>query len=980
MREINSKLNIELDKLNQRQKQAVTNIDGPLLTLAGPGTGKTQCIALRIAYILNMTDMDATNILCLTFSNAGVKAMKDRLIKLIGGEAEKITVATYHSFANTIVQSPRGEGEGKSQSKVLTKLQSYMILEQLLGDQDVAGDYFELKPPSSVTLKAFADLFSLLKKDGISSDDIKKYSDRCLNDLLPNDPAYNLKRKPELNAEGRTLRDKIIKFSKDIPNLYTEYTNVLSKKGLYQYEDMLEDAISILQDDESKLLDLQERYQYILVDEFQDTNARQLQMLELLIQNVEKPNLFVVGDDDQTIYKFQGASQQNFIRLSQLLPDLHTIVLDTNYRSTGQLLEHSFEIIRHNTQRHELKTEALIPGRDLTVTNSGCVLTSYVDADQEAYSVAKKIAEMTQEKEHVGQIAVLARRNSELDNIKRWLLYLNIPFQHNQTKENLLGDKIGKRIYHLTMFIKYAEVDKDLSDQYFVNYLMELGHVEPLLMSYLKYKELKPQGQYFYSWLYATQEEIISKYNLQVLIDKIDQLLVKKMLQIDDEVKQLIEDAVGLSVHNERSGNIMEGWTEFLSEFLVTDKQKTIVSLAENLFYHDQLDIAIDFISPNTTNTQVILSTIHSSKGLEYENVFVIGCENTNWEDVRKKSTVKVPKLLNQFIKQDDDDIEDLRHVIYVATTRAKHRLFLSFATYSPGGKERILSQILSPLMSTEAAFEHAGIVDVPSSRGNKRNFSFTREIATLVNNKLSQFSISPSSTHGWADCQNKFFFRNICGFPDLNYEVFTFGTAVHKVLEVIAGDRNVQGSPGSIPELVESVFADFQNKFHSLHFRRYKAYAVHMLPEYLKNFPIAGNFQREKELAITLQNGVRIKGVLDRYSIHNDVIKIVDYKTGANEKPITEFKNDTDPGSGLWRQAAIYYMLASHQFTEVKEIGINFHYVEIPKEKTFNNIVGTDFENWLEEMWHQIQALSFERTCADEHCVYCRSAAQFAS
>jgi DNA helicase-2/ATP-dependent DNA helicase PcrA len=979
MREINSKLNNEVNKLNLKQKQAVTEIDGPMLTLAGPGTGKTQCIALRIAFVLNMTDMDTTNILCLTFSNAGVKAMKERLLQLIGPEAEKINVATYHSFANSIVQSKVQAYEGKSQNKVLNKLQSYMIIEQMLGDKEVSGDYFEMKPPSPVTLKAFADLFSLLKKEAISADDIKQYAETCLSDLLPNDPAYNLKRKAELNADGKKLKDKIIKFSNRIPALYTQYTDILSKKGLYEYEDMLQDAISILQNDESKLQDLQERYQYILVDEFQDTNARQLQMLELLIQNVEKPNLFVVGDDDQTIYKFQGASQQNFIRLSQLLPDLNTIVLDTNYRSTGRLLEHSFELIRHNTQRHELKTAVLKVGKELNAANSGCVVTSYFDADQEAYAVARKIAEMTREKEDVGQIAVLARRNSELDKIKQWLIYLDIPYQQNKTKENLLEDTIGKRIYYLTMFIKFAGVDNNLSDQYFVNFMMELGHVEPLLLSYLKFKELKLKGQCFYRWFCTAAAEIISKYNLQGFISDIDQLLVKKTLQIDDEAKQLIEVAVGLSAIDERSGNILEGWTSFLGEFLETDKQKTILSLADNLFYHDQLNIGIDFNSPKITNTQVILSTIHSSKGLEYENVFVIGCENTNWEDVRKKSAVKVPKLLNQFIKQDDDDIEDLRHLIYVAATRAKHRLFFSLATYSAGAKDQKLSEIISPLMYTEAFFEHPGIIEVPSSRGKKRNFNFTTELDTLVKNKLSQFSISPSSTHGWADCQNKFFFRNICGLPDVNNEVFTFGTAVHKVLEVIAGDRNVQASPGSIPELVESVFAGFQNKFHPLHFRRYKAYAAYMLPEYLNNFPIIGNFQREKKIAITLQNGVRIKGVLDRYSIHNDVIKIVDYKTGANEKPITEFRNDTDPGSGLWRQGAMYYMLASHQFTEVKEIGINFHYVEIPKEKTFNNIVGADFENWLEQMWHHIQALSFERTCADEHCVYCKSAAQFA-
>jgi DNA helicase-2/ATP-dependent DNA helicase PcrA len=330
--------------LNPQQKEAVTQIEGPLLVFAGPGTGKTKVLSVRIGHILQQTDVGPGAIICLTFTNTGVQSMKKNLRHLLGPEADKIEVHTYHSFASKLIHWGGFEGFTPGQT-VLTDAQRFMILEKLLTDPSVAGAYLSEKPRSRGFLMSMAEIFSDFKKQDIDNALLNQYIDQEI-EYVKNDPDHQ-KKYGGLKKEAIKLLNDLKEF-RDLGGIYDAFIEELDRKNKFEYEDLLNKALCRLMENTSFLSTIQETYQYILVDEFQDTNSKQLKLIDLLISGVEQPNLFVVGDDDQCIYKFQGASNENLQHLFELAPGIRTISLRTNYRSTASIINLSHEIIRNN--------------------------------------------------------------------------------------------------------------------------------------------------------------------------------------------------------------------------------------------------------------------------------------------------------------------------------------------------------------------------------------------------------------------------------------------------------------------------------------------------------------------------------------------------------------------------------------------------------------------------------------------------------
>jgi DNA helicase-2/ATP-dependent DNA helicase PcrA len=335
----NNKYNQEFDQLNTAQKQAVDSINGPLILLSGAGSGKTTVIALRCCNILQKTDMKPSNLLALTYSNAGVQSMKKKLKSLMGEAADQVKVTTFHSFAHEIIIENNAVGT-KNNTTILTPGQRFMILEKLLANPKTAGTFYDIKPVSAKKLHSLHSIFSLFKKECITNEEIISYTNQCLESILPYEEGYTLK-KGGLNAEGKKLAKKIEDFSKSIIPLYEEYQSVLEEKSKIEFQDMLNDAVYILETNTALRQKFQEQYQYITVDEYQDTNKIQVALLGLLIKDVQSPNLCIVGDESQTIFRFQGAHISNFEWISNMLPEIQTIVLDTNYRSTTNILNKS---------------------------------------------------------------------------------------------------------------------------------------------------------------------------------------------------------------------------------------------------------------------------------------------------------------------------------------------------------------------------------------------------------------------------------------------------------------------------------------------------------------------------------------------------------------------------------------------------------------------------------------------------------------
>lgn len=247
-------------ELNSNQKKAVDAINGPLCVLANAGSGKSTVVALRCCNILQKTDMKPSNILCLTFSNAGVNSMKKKLRDLMGSAADQVKVSTFHSFAHDIIIENHDHSSSKNTS-ILTPGQRFMILEKLLSNPKSAGSFYDVKPASAKKLQSLHNIFNLFKKECITNENIISYTNQCLESILPYEDEYLLK-SGGLNKKGRDLAQKIEDFSKSIIPLYNEYQSVLEDKKKIEFQDMLNDAVYILKSNISLRQTMQERYQY----------------------------------------------------------------------------------------------------------------------------------------------------------------------------------------------------------------------------------------------------------------------------------------------------------------------------------------------------------------------------------------------------------------------------------------------------------------------------------------------------------------------------------------------------------------------------------------------------------------------------------------------------------------------------------------------------------------------------------------------
>ncbi len=961
-------------ELNSNQKKAVDAINGPLCVLANAGSGKSTVVALRCCNILQKTDMKPSNILCLTFSNAGVNSMKKKLRDLMGSAADQVKVSTFHSFAHDIIIENHDPSSSKNTS-ILTPGQRFMILEKLLSNPKSAGSFYDVKPASAKKLQSLHNIFNLFKKECITNENIISYTNQCLESILPYEEEFLLKN-GGLNKKGRDLAQKIEDFSKSIIPLYNEYQSVLEDKKKIEFQDMLNDAVYILESNISLRQTMQERYQYIMVDEFQDCNKIMVALLGLLIKDVESPNLCIVGDELQTIYRFQGANLSNFDWVSNMLPEIQTIVLDVNYRSTTNILNASYGLISQSQHIHPLKRSPMVCGnKELGEwQNETPKITSFHNQEQEGFSIAKSISSLLQSAAPDENIIVLARTNNDLKPIQKHLSALGIDFRLNFSKNNVLETQFGKIIFNALMCLKFMDKDAEVADAYFCNLLIEAGHKEDLGYAYMLYKKENTTLP-FMTWLGLLENnerlgQIIEISNDLSVIEDF------KYKEINEDLSYFFVKHIYKINKGEPKAVIRDEWDSFLSQFLRSDSKKSLESLAELLEYYRHYDLSIDYLDAAPTKSRVILSTIHGTKGLEYDHVFLISLVNTAYEDKGDVyGSINIPKLLNRFIVTEAEDVEDLLKLIYVAMTRAKKNLNLSYYRESFNGKPVSLTALLTPqIISNSISVLEVGSFELPEYNTEKCSLILDDAYMELVKEKLDNFHLSPSSISNWLSCENKFFYHNICKIPGLPSAPTSFGQLLHSTLEYIVDSSNLQPTPTDIGYIVDNVFQKFQHRFHPLHRNVYKRYAKLVIEKYLSINPI---FKKplftEKYLTTTLSNGVRINGFIDRIDQIESGFHVIDYKSNKFAEKLEPFIDEANIGNGYWKQAAIYKMLLTDNFPDVNNIELSFDYLTLDKRFDFGDENTQKFQDWLLGIWNDIHSISFRKTCSDQKCNYCK-------
>jgi len=964
--------------LNAKQKEAVDQIEGPVLVLAGPGTGKTEVLGVRIGNILKQTDMFPSNILCLTFSNAGVEAMKQRLNELIGETAEQIGVYTFHKFCNQIIGIHKNTSETANDRSLLNDGQRQMIVEKLLYENLGPKDPKFLKPTPAFVTSSYINLLKTIKQSGLNKADLIILAEHCIYDILPKDEKY-LKKNGELKSTGLHLKNKIEKFAFEIGELYEKYENELRIRKKYEFEDMLNEATVLLNNDSDLLAKFQEQYQYILVDEFQDTNIKQLNLISTLIKGNYEPNLFIVGDDDQCIYKFQGASKESFDRIRTELSKLFTIVLEANYRSTGPLLNDFFSLISDNRDRETQKNKALTAGNKKYFSNEypGTLIREFTSKDQEAYQVACLIKERIESGLESSEIAVLARTHNQYEGVCKWLTYFKIPCRNSGSRSDLLCTPFGKSLYNIIQFIRLYGKDDKLADVYLSQFLLSKGNHKEIVKAYLKYKSSDATS--FMHWL-DEHQEIASIEWLSFFLLELKKALSAKDDYLNSETKNTLDTLTGLGNINFIDNEAKTSWDNFCAEFLSSDKQKTTTSLAELLLYYkeNKLPIRIEHKTDfEVQKSSVLLSTIHGSKGLQFTELFLIGCESSNWETKSRFGGVKVPEILNRFLVPDGDGIEDQRRLIYVACSRAKTGLNISYCLQDKNEKTSTKSSLLDPILKKdESNLIKVAPIELPKVETVKYRLSADEELMLMIKKRVNEFELSPSSSSSWEICQNAFFYNNIIKITEPGTETLSFGNIIHNILQAIGADPSIQCNEQVFDELMDSKFENFKHHFHPTHFSRYKKYGKWLIKKYLRDYPISKATIVEQTFRTTLANGVKLKGIIDRVENNLGNIKVIDYKTGRSIKVFKEFQDQENPGTAYWRQAMIYSKLMIDNYPEAESFKFQFHYPELDDLKgvvEFDYKESDGFVKWLGDFWNDVQSLSLNSKCDNDECIYCK-------
>ncbi|MEO6540135.1 MAG: ATP-dependent DNA helicase [Ferruginibacter sp.] len=1018
----------EYKKLNNEQRRAVDTIEGPVMVIAGPGTGKTQILAARIGKILLDTDALPENILCLTYTDAGTIAMRKRLQQFIGADAYKVNIYTFHAFCNDVIQDNLNLFE-KTSLDAVSELEAIELFKQLIDAFPKNHPLKRYRGDVYYEINNLRSLFSSMKREGWAAAFINERINTYINDL-PNRDEYIAKRKVKEFNKGDVRTDKIEEEKEKMEKLraavheFGNFQNLMRKRNRYDFDDMINWVINVFEEHKNILANYQEKFQYLLVDEYQDTSGTQNRLVQLLINYWDKPNVFVVGDDDQSIYRFQGANVENMLDFAnRYTKDLMTVVLTSNYRSTQPILDISKTLINRNNERLVKQIEGL--SKELISTNSRIngltdkpILREYNSAKDEMADITIRVSELIEQKTEPGRIAVIYKENKYGEELATHFRLKNIPVYSKRSIDVLVhpftakvvqllrylnaehdtpygGDEMLFEILHYDFYsIAPIEIAKLTVEVNKLKYNGELTSIRKLLSD----KANKPAQNLFdtgiheglknFSFMIEKLIADVPNITLQELFEHIIQRagVLSHIMRSDDKIALMqLLTALFDFIKDETSRDPLLGLKELISVFDLMEKE----------------GIALPMTKVSGSDKGVNLLTTHGSKGLEFEYVFFAGVNASFWEKKRKPGGgYKFPDTM--FVSsplgggREGADEEELRRLFYVALTRAEKHLFVSYSKFRNDGKElepsMFIAEILEEhdipvekiLLTEEQQMEFALLhfnAQAPEIEQAEEDF------ITAI---LEKFVMNVTALNNYLDCPLGFYYKSLIRIPSGKSEATEFGSAIHHALEKLF--RKMQDGRMETFPSIEEMLADFtwymykhRENFTKEAFDRRMEYGDEVLRNYYDKYINSWNkvVAVERNIRGIVVNGVPLKGKLDKLEFNGKEVNVVDYKTGNIDNAIPKIKppSDKDPkGGDYWRQAVFYKILVdNYEQKDWKVISTEFDFIEPDKNKEYRKekifINPEDMETvkqQLTEVWHKIQARDFYTGCGKEDCHWC--------
>ena len=626
---------MNLEELNDRQKEAVLYNEGPLLIIAGAGAGKTKTLTMKIAYLLEEKKVKPYHILAITFTNKAAKEMKDRIYAQIGTEAKKLTISTFHSFGLKLLRENYQRLGYEKNLVIMDSDDSLTVVKKII--KDMGYD------PKIYNPKAIRNKISSCKNEMISPIMYERYA--------------------------------ISDYEKVIQKVYEKYEDKLKRNNSVDFDDLLLLPIKLFQNYKDVLEDYQDLYQYILIDEYQDTNEAQYTLTKLLSE--KSRNITCVGDDSQSIYSFRGANYKNILNFEKDYKDAKVVLLEQNYRSTGTILKAANAVIKNNKQRKDKNLwTAKEEGEKIKYYRA------YDEKDETSY-VVEKIKELISKGENYQDIAVLYRTNAQSRVIEEALLKENLPYKvigsiyfysRKEIKDLIAYLRLIHNSKDNVSLLRVINTPKRGIGLKTIENLTEIADQEGISM----YEAISSGKELEFKNLIEKLKEIKEELTLTELIDKV---LDASGMRQELESEKSLEAEVRL-----------ENLEEFKSITKSFEEQEGLVSLEEFLL---EISLISDVEEYREDPNRISLMTVHSVKGLEFNHVFVIGLEEGIFPHMNSL--------------MESSDVEEERRLMYVAITRAKDDLYLVnarrrtlFGNDQINPVSRFLSEIPQDLIEAE--------------------------------------------------------------------------------------------------------------------------------------------------------------------------------------------------------------------------------------------------------------------------------------
>jgi len=973
--------------LNTSQKQAVDTIDGPVMVIAGPGTGKTTILTLRIANILLKTDTAPENILALTFTESGVYAMRKKLVALIGNAGYRVRIYTFHSFCNDIIQQypeyfPRIIG-GVS----IEETEQISIIESII----TKNTYTDLKPFGDPLYYVSHVLHTIrdLKREGISPDALREFIERQSRDIESNEEYYN-KKTGALKSVYQTL-DKKIRRTAEMCDVYAAYQAALLDKKKYDFEDMILEAVSALEQDNGLLQILQEEYQYLLADEHQDTNNAQNKILELLASFHDSPNLFIVGDEKQAIYRFQGASLENFLYFKGRFADAALITLETNYRSTQAILDSSHELISNNVVDDPMLRIPLVAGN----RGAGVPIRTYPFSEEryEQQFIVQDIQKRVSEGTDPAEIAVLYRNNGDVKKILPYLEQTDIPFTVHADR-SLLEERDAMR---LILLLRAAA--QPLDDAVFARVLhMDFLNVHPVdVHKIVRYAATnkKPIIDVLLDEQ-VVQNELDAKD--AVLLLSVGKLFSNWIQRIRDEAplpffeslfkeSGLLEHILSHDASYERLAVVDSLFREF-QKVQTAKPFATIDDFLEHITLLETYAVRVP-MRARGTKSGVALMTAHRSKGLEFEYVYIMGVTDKRWGGKQNRSYFVLPfDALSDTVRDADE-----RRLFYVALTRAKHEAIISYAEQSIDGRALLPSQFISELKQELVSYEDTALIEAASPglygaytltpKPTAKSMHDTAYIQALF---LEQ-SLSVTALNSYLNCPWQYFFMNLIRLPRTYNKHQQYGSAVHDALKKFF---DLYATGESVPfKTLDTFFKESLEHYVADEVLREELYlkGTASLTAYYQTHKDSWPRELRTEFAVYgvefsfKEANITLTGKLDKVEfIDGHVVNVVDYKTGK-PKSRNALLGETKDSNGDYFRQLVFYKVLLDRFDNgayaMRTGTIDF--VEPEKDVCVREIFEITDKNTkelctlIEETASDIYNLRFwDKRCDDATCEFC--------